>query len=416
LVPLPEYAQAFVDDAPFGEGGLVDVLLQRVRETTQLDVKRNDFKLDALAPHQFMNFRVVDEHGRQLGMGRNLAALKAELGGLARSAFQALAGLKVRAAEPSPQPFRASGRGSKTEQAVRQELPLPAAGDGRGEGPPHYTSWTFGSLPELMEIRRGNQTLIGFPALIDRNMHVEIEVFDEPEIAASKHRAGLRRLVSLQIKEPLKYLEKNIPDLQKMAVAFMPLGTADELRQQIIDVALDRALLQEPLPTDEASFKTRIDEGRTRLNLIAQEVARLAGGILSEYGATTRKLKDARPQKEVADDIQAQLQRLMPKRFLAVIPYAQLQHYPRYLKAIQMRLDKLRTDPGRDIQRMAELRPLEQRCLRRLADMKGASDARLDEYRWLLEELRVSLFAQELRTPQPVSVKRLDKAWAQVCA
>ncbi|HET9643796.1 MAG TPA: ATP-dependent RNA helicase HrpA [Burkholderiaceae bacterium] len=414
LVPLPEYAQAFVDEALFGEGGLVDVLLQRVRETTQLDVKRNDFKLDALAPHQFMNFRVVDEHGRQLGMGRNVAALKAELGGLARSAFQALAGLKVRAGEPSPP---APGpTGSKSAQAVRQERPLPLAGEDRGEGPPHYTSWTFGSLPELMEIRRGSQTLIGFPALIDKNTHVEIEVFDEPEMAASKHRAGLRRLVALQIKEPLKYLEKNIPDVQKMAVAFMPLGTHEELRQQIVDVALERAFLQEPLPTDEASFKTRIDEGRTRLNLIAQEVARLGGGILVEYAATNRKLKDARPPKDVADDIQAQLQRLMPKRFLAVIPYSQLQHYPRYLKAIQLRLDKLRADPARDAQRMAELRPLEQRCLRRLADMKGASDARLDEYRWLLEELRVSLFAQELRTPQPVSVKRLDKAWAQVCA
>jgi ATP-dependent helicase HrpA len=128
-----------------------------------------------------------------------------------------------------------------------------------------------------MEIRKGGQVLIGFPALIDKGDAVEIEVFDEPDVAAAKHRAGLRRLVALQIKEPLKYLEKNIPDLQKMAAAYMPLGTLDELRDQIIDVALDRAFLAEPLPTDEAAFKRGWTKGRGRLNLIAQEVARLAG-------------------------------------------------------------------------------------------------------------------------------------------
>ncbi len=407
LVPLPDYVAEFVELTPFAQGGLLDALLKSVRERTQLAVQRNDFKLETLSPHLFMNFRIVDEHGRQLGMGRNLATLKAELGGQARSAFQALAALKgaVPAAAPAPAP-------EAPKPASRSAAPAPLA------APPaeaaRYTAWTFGELPELMEVKKGGQTLIGFPALIDKGTHVEIEVFDEPDVAATKHRAGLRRLIALQIKEPLKYLEKNIPDLQKMAVAYMPLGTQEELRDQIIDVALDRAFLLEPLPSDERSFKARIDEGRSRLNLIAQEVARLAGGILVEYAAAQRKLKDAKPPKDVADDIQAQLQRLMPKRFVWAAGYTQLQHYPRYLKAIVLRLDKLRADPARDAQKLAELRPLEQRYLRRLGELKGASDARLDEYRWLLEELRVSFFAQELRTPQPVSVKRLDKAWQQL--
>jgi ATP-dependent helicase HrpA len=278
------------------------------------------------------------------------------------------------------------------------------------------TDWTFGELPELMEIQRGGHALIGFPALIDKGTHVEIDIFDEPDVAAAKHRAGLRRLVALQIKEPLKFLEKNIPDLQKMAMIYMPLGTADELRDQIIEVALDRAYLADPLPSDAASFKARVEEGRTRLNLIAQEVARLASGILTEYAAVARKLKDAKPPKDVADDVNAQLQRLMPKRFIAQAPYAQLQHFQRYLKGITLRLDKLRGDPVRDSQRMAELRPLDQRYTRRLAELKGTHDARLDEFRWLLEELRISLFAQELRTPQPVSLKRLEKVWAQMSA
>ena len=436
LVPLPDYAESFVNTAEFGQGGLMDALLKAVRDKTQLDVKRADFKLDTLSPHLFMNYRVVDEHGRQLGLGRNLPVLKAELGALARGAFQALAALKAQevvsggevsaalGAAPGSAPAQV-GRGA---QRVARVAGQPLAQGGQPSGPSSgkpaakpaqtasipLTDWTFGELPELMEIQRGGHTLIGFPALLDKGTHVEIDIFDEPDVAALKHRAGLRRLVALQIREPLKYLEKNIPDLQKMAMAFMPLGTADELREQIIDVALDRAYLADPLPTDAASFKARVEEGRTRLNLIAQEVARLAGTVLTEYAAAARKLKDAKPPKDVAEDITAQLQRLMPKRFVASTPYAQLQHFPRYLKGITLRLDKLKGDPVRDAQRLAEMRPLDQRHSRRLAELKGTHDVRLDEFRWLLEELRISLFAQELRTPQPVSVKRLEKVWAQI--
>ncbi|WP_170288886.1 ATP-dependent RNA helicase HrpA [Ideonella dechloratans] len=412
LVPLPEFVAEFCATAPFAQGALVDVLLKAVRERTQLAIQRNDFKLEQLPPHLFMNFRVVDEHGRQLGLGRQLASLKAELGGQARSAFQALAALKLQAAPapaPQPQMIRTPSGGQAAVAVVKAPAPAPADTPVQ-----QHTAWTFGELPELMEIRKAGQTLIGFPALIDKGAHVEIEVFDEPDVAAAKHRGGLRRLVALQIREPLKYLEKNIPDLTKMAVAYMPLGTAEELKAQIIDVALDKAFLADPLPQDKAAFERRIEEGRSRLNLIAQEVARLAGTVLAEYAAATRKLKDARPPKDVADDITAQLQRLVPKRFVALTPYAQLQHFPRYLKGIVMRLDKLRADPARDGQRLAELRPLEQRYQRRLADLKGQTDSRLDDFRWQLEELRISLFAQELRTPQPVSVKRLEKTWAQL--
>ena len=414
LLPLPDWAQGFVERTPFAESALMDVLLAAVRAHTQLDVKRNDFKLDMVAPHLFMNIRLVDEHGRQLAMGRHLATLKAEWGAQARGAFQALAALKVKTVEqavPVATPATPPAA-SRPGLAVAAAPSTPAAPAAVPSG--RHTRWDFGELPELMELKKGGQVLIGFPALVDAGTHVEIEVFDEPDAAAAKHRAGLRRLVALAIKEPLKYLEKNIPDLQKMAVAYMPLGSMEELREQIIDVALDRAFLTDPLPTDNAAFERRVNEGRARLNLIAQEVARLAGTVLVEFAAATRKLKDARPPKDVADDIAAQLQRLCGKRFVLHTPWAQLQHLPRYLKATVLRLDKQRGDPARDAQRLAELRPLEQRWLRRLADLKGTRDARLDDYRWLLEELRVSLFAQELRTPQPVSAKRLEKVWSQL--
>ncbi|KAF1022160.1 MAG: hypothetical protein GAK30_01305 [Paracidovorax wautersii] len=418
FVPLPESAARLEGllgtPERFGQGALTDALLQQVRRETSLDVKRTDFKLDMLSPHLFMNFRVVDEHGRQLGHGRNLGALKAELGVMARGAFQALAALRANvpaAPEPVAAPAgqaAASPRGGAAAPAAGGRAAPAVAADQR------YTQWTFGELPELMEIERGKQTLIGFPALIDQGDAVAIEVFDEPEAAAARHRAGLRRLFALQIKDALKYLEKNIPDLQKMAVAYMPLGTAEELRGQIIDVALDRAFLLDPLPTTEADFKRRIDEGRGRLTLIAGEVARLAAGILTEYASAARKIKDTKIQPDAVKDADQQLQKLVGKRFLMDTPWAALQHLPRYLKAIVLRLDKLRADPARDAARLADLKPQEQRYWRLVAERKGAVDARMQEFRWLLEELRVSFFAQELRTPQPVSVKRLEKVWAQL--
>jgi ATP-dependent helicase HrpA len=414
LMPLAEFADAFIagiDGAnAFGQGGLVDALLKAVRDKTQLDVQRGDFKVEQVSPHLFMNFRIVDEHGRQLGLGRNLAALKAELGGQARSAFQALAGIKLGAA-------RGAGAATSTASAdAPNRAAAPSPNEIRGAAVPAatYTDWTFGELPELMEIRKANQTLVGFPALIDNGSHVSIEVFDEPDVATRKHRAGLRRLVSLQLRDALKYLEKNVPDLQKMSVLYMPLGSAEDLRQQIIDVALDRAFLGEPLPGDASSFRRRIEEGRGRLTLIANEVARGALQVLVEYAAATRKLKDSRPPKDVQDDIGAQLSRLVPAHFVASTPWEQLAHLPRYLRAVVLRLDKWRADAPRDAARLAELRPIEQRYWRTLSDRKGVVDPRLQEFRWLLEELRVSLFAQELKTPQPVSVKRLDKAWHQL--
>ena len=436
FVPLPESATRLAaqlqQDPGFAKGSLTDALLKAVRDQTSLDVKRNDFKLDMLPPHLFMNLRVTEEHGRQLGMGRNLGALKAELGSQARGAFQALAVLRqdLRSAPPDVQQTGAANqhagagarRGDEKSHADRAQADKPAR---QGQGATaskatelpedqRYTSWSFGELPEIMEMRRGRQTLIGFPALIDQGNAVSIEVFDEPEVAAARHRSGLRRLFALQVKDALKYLEKNLPDFQKMAAAYMPLGTAEELRQQILDVAMDRAFLADPLPTDTEAFAKRVDEGRGRLSLIAQEVARQAGVVLTEFAVASRKIKDTKIQPDAVADATQQLQRLCGKRFLAETPWPQLQHLPRYLKAITLRLDKLRADPARDAQKMAEHKPLEQRYWRLVAERKGQLDARMQEFRWLLEELRVSFFAQELRTPQPVSVKRLEKAWQQL--
>ncbi|KGX69826.1 RNA helicase HrpA [Burkholderia pseudomallei TSV28] len=376
-VPLPEYAAGFVERAGrerFGAGGLVDALIADVREQTQVATKTSDFKLETLPAHLFMNFKVIDEHGRQLAMGRNLAQLRAELGAQAQQHFQKIAAAATALYE-------------------------------------HLTTWNFGKLPELLEIRRRGETLFGYPALVDRGTHCDVEVFDSPDEAARIHRAGLRRLFALQLKEPIKYLEKNLPGLREMAMQYMSLGTQDELRDQLIATALDRACLQEPLPADDASFHARRDEGRSRLNLLAQEIARLVGQILAEYAGLAKKLAQAKPFPAAHADMQGQLAALVGKRFVVDTPYAQLAHFPRYLKGIALRIDKLKADPARDARQAAELQPLAQHYQRSVAQRGGVADARLAEFRWLLEELRISLFAQELRTPMPVSVKRLYKVW-----
>ncbi|MBF3700144.1 ATP-dependent RNA helicase HrpA [Burkholderia pseudomallei] len=420
-VPLPEYAAGFVERAGrerFGAGGLVDALIADVREQTQVATKTSDFKLETLPAHLFMNFKVIDEHGRQLAMGRNLAQLRAELGAQAQQHFQKIAAAATLAPAGAPAAAAAGASGARARRAPLGAPPRaaePAAQAGAAAGATalyeHLTTWNFGKLPELLEIRRRGETLFGYPALVDRGTHCDVEVFDSPDEAARIHRAGLRRLFALQLKEPIKYLEKNLPGLREMAMQYMSLGTQDELRDQLIATALDRACLQEPLPADDASFHARRDEGRSRLNLLAQEIARLVGQILAEYAGLAKKLAQAKPFPAAHADMQGQLAALVGKRFVVDTPYAQLAHFPRYLKGIALRIDKLKADPARDARQAAELQPLAQHYQRSVAQRGGVADARLAEFRWLLEELRISLFAQELRTPMPVSVKRLYKVW-----
>lgn len=454
VVPLPQYAAGFAerssDGARFGAGGLVDALIADVRGETQVALKQADFKLETLPAHLFMNFKVIDEHGRQLAMGRNLAHLRAELGGEAQQQFQKLAanatlvdqsgdalsrGATAGAARGASAPGAGSGYGASpsgpgaagatsASGAARggggragAGAPVPHTAPQGASGAPatalyeNLTTWNFGKLPELLEIRRRGQTLFGYPALVDRGTHCDVEVFDSPDEAARIHRAGLRRLFALQLREPIKYLEKNLPGLREMAMQFIARATQEELRDQLIDTALDRACLQDLLPDDDASFHARRDEGRSRLTLLAQEISRLVGQILNEYATVLKKLAQAKSFAAAYADLQSQLDALMVKRFVVDTPYSQLTHFPRYLKAIGLRIDKLKADPARDARQFAEFHPLLQHYQRALAQRGGVTDARLAEFRWLLEELRVSLFAQELRTPMPVSVKRLYKVW-----
>ncbi|MDB5727067.1 MAG: hrpA, partial [Noviherbaspirillum sp.] len=337
--------------------------------------------------------------------GRNLASLQGELGGQARESFQRLA--ESNAVVPID-----SAADAATPSVDRQPLKTGESAKSHQIGEHQkLTTWSFGELPELLEIQQGKQTLIGFPALVDKGAHCDIEVFDDPAEAARVHRLGLRRLFSLQLKEQLKYLEKNIPNLQQMGMQFMALGSQEELRDQIITAGLERAVLQDPLPRNAEEFNRRKDEGKSRLGLLVNEIARLAAQVLAEYYTLPKKLQGAKALAQSVADIQSQLQALVGKRFIEDNDYGQLAHFPRYLKAINVRLEKLRADPARDAKQMAEWSQAAAPWQRASKDRQKGADPRMIEYRWLLEELRVSLFAQELRTPMPVSVKRLQKVW-----
>jgi len=385
LVPVPEFAAEFAEAVGGDETrqgrGLIPALIDFVFESRGLNargwaVTPDAFRVDALPPHLFMNYKLVDEHGRQLDMQRNLTQLRAEWG---REAKQEFSGLTA----------------------------TPAAYTG-------LTDWSFGELPELMEVPVGGQTVVGYPALKDDGETVSLTVFDAPEDAAAAHRAGLTRLFLLHFREQVKYFEKSIPNLNAMAMQFMGLGSADDLKRQLIDVTFARACLAEPLPADEAAFRARCAEAKPRLGLLLQEVARLVGAVLTDWQALQKKLPAlAKAYPAAVQDIEKQVARLIHKRFVVDTPFERLQHFPRYLKAAALRLDKLRANPARDTQAMSEFAALWTAYERRATQLAraGQVDPELEQFRWLLEELRVNLYAQELKTPVPVSVKRLQKMW-----
>ena len=177
---------------------------------------------------------------------------------------------------------------------------------------------------------------------------------------------------------------------------------------------VDAVALYEPWPTNEAQFRVRREEAKGKLNLVGRELARSLEALASELSGIPKRLAAARAFPDVVQDIRVQLKGLFPRGFLLTTPPEQLRHYTRYVRAINVRLDKLRNAPERDAVQMQAVNKLFVPYAREVASRKGVVDEHLEAFRWMLEELRVSLFAQELRTPMPVSVKRLTKVWESI--
>ncbi|HRQ46358.1 MAG TPA: ATP-dependent RNA helicase HrpA [Rhodocyclaceae bacterium] len=370
-----------------------------VEERVSLKLPLESFRPENLKPHCFMNFRVVDEHGRVLGQSRDLGDLRARLGKQATD--------RIKAAQIVAKDDAHDLHGAAISGKVRDPAAAPA--DKALSG---LTGWTFGTLPELIELRVAGRDVMGFPALHDDGDSVSLRPVDTPEEAARVHRKGLARLFALTLKDQVKAIER-LPGMRELALAFSPFGTEAELKSQLVAATLERVCLLDPLPTDAAGFATRCAEAKPRMSLVAQELMRVARELLAEHATLHKRVAALKAFPEVAADIRAQVQALMPRDFLVVHPWERLTHFPRYLKGVGVRLDKLRNNPARDAQSMAEWRALAHAFEREwLARRKaGIVDAALEEFRWLLEELRVGLFAQELKTPVPVSVKRLHKIW-----
>ena len=414
-VPLPDYAKSFLErqleEKQFGIGDFLDSLMSDIRQERGLEIKRTDFRPESLPLHCSMNFRLIDEHGRQLEVERNLARLRSEYGETARSAFQAIA-QEAASVELGVEPSIPKNQPQKADTPADNARKVEQGG---------YRSWEFGELPETLEIQKGNQTLFGYPALVDRSDYVDLEVFDDVLEARKHHRQGLRRLFILANKDTLKALQKQLPGLRELGLLFINVGSVDGLVEQILNLAVERAFMSDDLPMNTEQFSERLLAGKPRLALIAQEVAKHALVALQTHADLQKKLAQAKAASPSAyADIQGQLQALIFPKFVAEIPYAQLVHVPRYLKAIAMRIDKLRANPARDAQCQKDWESVARPWQKLLQGNRGsasyamAEDQGLQDFRWQLEELRVALYAQELKTPTPMSLKRLEKVLASL--
>ena len=411
-VPLPDYAKSFLErmleEKQFGVGDFLDSLIGDIRKERGLEIKRTDFRPESLPLHSSMNFRLIDEHGRQLEVERNLARLRSEYGETARSAFQAIAQETAQVE-------------LGVELAPRLDGSKPAIDKARQVEQGGYRTWEFGDLPETLEIQKGNRTLFGYPALVDHGDYCDLEVFDDLLEARKQHQFGLRRLFALNNKDTLKALQKQLPGIRELGLLFINVGSVEGLIEQILNLALERAFMIDPLPINPEQFAERLQAGKARLALIAQEISRHALNALQAHADLQKKIAQAKAASPSAyADIQTQMQALIFPKFVAEIPYGQLVHVPRYLKAIAMRIDKLRTNPSRDAQCQKDWESVARPWQKLLQGNRGSAsyamteDQALQDFRWQLEELRVALYAQELKTPSPMSLKRLEKVLASL--
>jgi ATP-dependent helicase HrpA len=360
---------------------LIQALTYQLRRMTGVIVPSEAWQPDALPDHLRMNVRMVAADGDEVGMGRDIQGLQREQGDQAAETFAQLPGSDF-----------------ERERVM---------------------DWDFGELPPQVEFQQHGMHLMGYPALVDEGDHVALRLLDSPIKARAAMRAGLRRLFMLQSRERIKYVEKNLPDIQSMCLHYVTLGDCAGLRNDLITAIADHAFLADrALPCNAEEFQHAMEAGAAQLQAAANEICGWAGEALARYHGLVKRLKGAISPAglKARGDIQDQMRHLLYPGFITATPFAQLCHLGRYLKAIELRLAKLEQHPGRDGPLLAQIAPLWQACLERAEKQRhlGVSDPALEEFRWLLEELRVSLFAQELKTAQPVSVKRLSQQWGTI--
>jgi ATP-dependent helicase HrpA len=377
LIPPAQHVTAFLTEIDGRETSneeretLTGALARYVQRAAGESVSADVWDGADLPAHLRMNFRVVDEAGRELAAGRDLAALKAQLGQAAQLTF------------------------ATTDTGIEKS---------------GIRTWDFGELPAEIAFTRGGRKLTGYPALADEGESAAIRLFDTRGAAEGAMRGGVLRLGRLALKEQMRQLDKNLPGFAQAALLLRGLAPPDELKDDLLAAIADRAFIgEDELPRNDKGFEALKQRARTRLPAVRDAASRLFVAIAEEYQRVTA----ARALPQPAADVRAQLARLVYKGFLSATPWERLHDLPRYLKAAQRRLEKYPENPERDARHGASIAELWKRYEERAARLRrtGEADPRLEEFRWRIEELRVSLFAQELKTPYPVSFKRLDKLW-----
>jgi ATP-dependent helicase HrpA len=278
--------------------------------------------------------------------------------------------------------------------------------------------WDFGDLPATLTFSKEGHQLTGYPALEDQIDSVAIKLFDTEQAAYKAHRAGVCRLMRFELKEQMKQLQKALPNFNQYALQLRNVITPDDLKEDLVTTLADRAFVgDDDLPRSNDAFMALKQRAKTRLPAVKDALFRIITQIGTEYFA----LADAQskmPSKanRLTKDVETQMQSLLYKGCFSQTPWDQLQHLPRYLKALRLRIEKQPSNPDRDGKHAASVGlywdkwQAEMEKQSKLGDVSPA----LADFRWLIEELRVSLFAQELKTPFPISVKRLDKIWSDL--
>ena len=377
-VPVPDFVTAFLEQAAVGQGQVQPMLAAYIQQRTGLKLSVEDWR-DDIPAHLLMNFRVVDDAGRELAMGRNWNALKQQLGQAAQLTF--------RNASPDIE-----------KSGLKQ--------------------WDFGDLPATLSFSQDGRQLTGYPALEDNGDSVSVKLFDTESAAIAAHRAGVRRLMRFELKEQMKQLDKGLPGFTQYAMLLRNILNADDLKEDMLTALADRAFIgDDSLPRTNDEFMKLKARARTRLPAVTEGLVRQVQAIATEYQLLVVK-QSQMPAivNRLKRDVEQQLNCLIYKNCFSHTPWEHVQHLPRYLKALRLRIEKHPNNPERDGRNAQAVGMLWQNWEAAVEKQKkaGKPTQELLDFRWLIEELRVSLFAQELKTPFPVSVKRLGKIWSEI--
>ncbi|PKH32261.1 ATP-dependent RNA helicase HrpA [Shewanella sp. ALD9] len=381
FVPAPDYARACYQAMKPFELSMLATMCKQLLRMSGVRISADDFDVTQLTEHLKMNFKIEDDHGRLVAQGRDLELLKGQLQGVVAKAIRKVA-----------------------DKGIEQEA---------------ITTWSFGDLPAQYQQRKGNYEVKAYPALIDNKTDVAIKLFDDEHEAKRHHRVGLRRLLLINIPSPVKHLQQALPNKAKLAMYFNPFGQVQILIEDIINAAVQQLLDQKQLDIrNEQQFEQAKEWVRQELNPTAENIALNVEQILTIYQRIKKRLK-GKISLDIAfamSDIQTQLDSLVYKGFVEDCGWQRLTDVVRYLKAIENRLDKLPVDPTRDRLHMHSIAKVQEALTAQLAKVPRSQPVpeALIEARWMIEEYRVSCFAQVLGTAYPISEKRVLNSISQV--